>query len=366
MKISELLKDWGIEKKVFTITVDNASANDSMQAHILNLIVQDGLDVISGALDKIRDSVKYVRGSQTRENLFQNCMETFKDALCNLAEVDKSYKSLPSDLEWERAELICELLQPFAELTKMISGSSYPTANLYFMQVWAIKCWLRDHEDSSDPVICDMVENMNEKYEKYWEEFSDILAIAAVFDPRLKFAFLEFCYNILDPSTTKSKLAHVRKKMDQLFGAYKKDTSNVASTSKVSRRNVPFGYDGFYTYFSQKHGGNGKSPLDTYLEESGLDMVQFKNLNLLSYWKDNSGRFKELALMACDVLSIPLTTVASESAFSIGSRVLNKYRSCLLPSNVQALICARNWVRGFEELGDEFEFVEEEGTIVAV
>ncbi|XP_019099713.1 PREDICTED: zinc finger BED domain-containing protein RICESLEEPER 2-like [Camelina sativa] len=179
MKISELLKDWGIEKKVFTIIIDNASANDSMQ----------------GALDKIRDSVKYVRGSQTRENLFQNCMETvgiqaeaglisdvatrwnsthlmlsraiqFKGALCNLAEVDKS---LPSDFEWERAELICELLQPFAELTKMISSSSYPIANLYFMQVWAIKCWLRDHDDSSDPVICDMVENMNEKY---WEEFS--------------------------------------------------------------------------------------------------------------------------------------------------------------------------------------------------
>ncbi|XP_010490162.1 PREDICTED: zinc finger BED domain-containing protein RICESLEEPER 1-like [Camelina sativa] len=140
----------------------------------------------------------------------------------------------------------------------MISGSSYPTANLYFMQVWAIKCWLRDHEDSSDLVICDMVEDMNEIYEKYWEEFSDILAIAAVFDPRLKFAFLEFCYNILDPSTSKSKLAHVRKKMDQLFGGYKKDTSNVASTSQFSRRNVPFGYDGSYTYFSQKNGTNGK------------------------------------------------------------------------------------------------------------
>ena len=32
MKLSELLKDWGIEKKVFTLTVDNASANDTMQS----------------------------------------------------------------------------------------------------------------------------------------------------------------------------------------------------------------------------------------------------------------------------------------------------------------------------------------------
>lgn len=82
LKLTELLREWGLEKKVFSLTVDNASANDNMQGilkrklqkdlvcsgeffhvrcsvHILNLIVQDGLAVISGALDKIRETLSF-------------------------------------------------------------------------------------------------------------------------------------------------------------------------------------------------------------------------------------------------------------------------------------------------------------------
>jgi hypothetical protein len=39
-------------------------------AHILNLIVQDGLKEIINAIQKIRDSVKYFRRSQVRKHNF--------------------------------------------------------------------------------------------------------------------------------------------------------------------------------------------------------------------------------------------------------------------------------------------------------
>ena len=69
---------------------------------------------------------------------------------------------------------------------------------------------------------------------------------------------------------------------------------------------------------------------------------------VIKYWKDNSNRFKELSRMVFDVLCILITTVSSESSLLWEvARVLSKYRNRLLPSNFQALICARNWLRGF-------------------
>ena len=90
-----LLKEWGIEKRVFTITLDNVSYNDTLVshlkrhhsfrpylpyggeffhvrcgAHILNLIVQDGLKVINEVVYNLRESVKYVRSSDHRKLRF--------------------------------------------------------------------------------------------------------------------------------------------------------------------------------------------------------------------------------------------------------------------------------------------------------
>ena len=85
------------------------------------------------------------------------------------------------------------------------------------------------------------------------------------------------------------------------------------------------------------------------MDESSLEFRYFPNLNVLDFWKNNRKRCPTLSVMASDVLSIPITTVASEFGFSISARVLNKYRSRLLGDNVQALICTRNWIQGFSD-----------------
>lgn len=84
--------DWEIES-LFTITVDNASANEKTvnylkkklrnwsrdllvlngsylhvrcSSHIINLIVKDGLNTMKTSRDSICDAVKYVRSSPSR------------------------------------------------------------------------------------------------------------------------------------------------------------------------------------------------------------------------------------------------------------------------------------------------------------
>ena len=54
-------------------------------------------------------------------------------------------------------------------------------------------------------------------------------------------------------------------------------------------------------------------------------------------------------MVARDVLAIPVSTMASESAFSTGGRILDPFRSSLSPKVVEALGCTQNWLRSTHE-----------------
>ena len=57
----------------------------------------------------------------------------------------------------------------------------------------------------------------------------------------------------------------------------------------------------------------------------------------------------ELSLMARDLMSIPITTVASKSCFTTRKKkILTPYRSRLLPENVEVTLCTKSWLYGFE------------------
>ena len=89
--IYKCLQEWEIEHKIFTISVDNAAYNDRALrrlketfsrvkklscggrlfhirccAHILNLLVKDGLAKIEHIIEDVREGIKYINNSEGR------------------------------------------------------------------------------------------------------------------------------------------------------------------------------------------------------------------------------------------------------------------------------------------------------------
>ncbi|KAL6511262.1 hypothetical protein OROHE_020486 [Orobanche hederae] len=332
----------------------------------------------------IRESVKYVRSSQMRRQKFLECVSKlslsskrglrqdvptrwnstflmldsalyYKKAFMNFQLSDANYKSCPSSAEWDRIEKIRGFLSLFYDVSNLFSGSNYPTANLYFRPVVMCFSSLRQNSDSPDEYIKKMALKMLPKFEKYWSDFSLILTIAVVFDPRYKLQFVDFFYNKLYGSNSCQFLL-VKDKLFSLFGVYCKnhnDTfgcgkdrdsimkdSNCDFTNEESMAVVEeFSALDFEFGLSQQ-----KSLLEYYLEEKRMDVKS--SLDILSYWKGMFYKYPQVACMARDILSIPITTVASESVFSVSGRVLDQYRSSLKPSTAEAIICTRDWLYG--------------------
>jgi hypothetical protein len=91
----DVLLEWNIDRKLCTVTMDNCSTNDSViniiidklqrsslvmrgsmlhmccAAHVLNLIVKDGLGVIGPCIEKVRDSVGLWTASTKRRQRFE-------------------------------------------------------------------------------------------------------------------------------------------------------------------------------------------------------------------------------------------------------------------------------------------------------
>jgi hypothetical protein len=88
-----------------------------------------------------------------------------------------------------------------------------------------------------------------------------------------------------------------------------------------------------------------KNELDRYLEEETLSNYENDNFDILGWWKLEGTRYPTLRLVVRDILAVPITTVASESAFSTSGRLLHDHRSRFTPKMLEVLMCSQSWLR---------------------
>lgn len=192
-------------------------------------------------------------------------------------------------------------------------------------------------------------------------ELNVALVIATFLDPRRKEDYLDFFY-----SKVCTNEDMISKQVDVALGWVRKyvkkyelqAATSTTSSTPPSQGNSTIGSpiagkrkleEEFAQHKSRRKSRVQKSELDTYLEEScEEDTLDF---DVLGWWKKRVAKFPILSSMARDFLAIPLSTVASESAFSSGGRILGDSRSSLTPDMLQALVCAKDWL--YMPKGDE-------------
>ena len=86
--------------------------------------------------------------------------------------------------------------------------------------------------------------------------------------------------------------------------------------------------------------------IDKYLGSRLVSSHQV-SLDVLKRWKDNQVEFSILSVFARDILSVPVSTISSESAFSLSGWILDNRRMSLNPEMVECLTCLKHWELAF-------------------
>jgi hypothetical protein len=188
----EALVEWNLDEKISTLTLDNCTTNDKViselikkigkrklmlegkllhmhcAAHILNLIVRDGLDVIKDSIAKVRESVAFWTATPKRVEKFEEIAKNVKVKMENklgldcktrwnstyrmlsialpcarafdrATRVEKLFDCAPSEEEWAFASEVVDRLKLFNDITAVFSGTNYVTSNIQLLKICRLK-----------------------------------------------------------------------------------------------------------------------------------------------------------------------------------------------------------------------------------
>ncbi|KAG6427467.1 hypothetical protein SASPL_111712 [Salvia splendens] len=152
-------------------------------AHILNLVVEDGMKQIGMTVVRVREAVKWIKGSSTRSKAFKDIakaampyelvMKLFSDVtpqfgrdLRNLKHNDLTV-GVPGEEDWIEVRKMCSFLQSFYAMTRLVSGTTYATSYSFLMEMCDIFLIIKRLEDDEDAEIRYMAKKMMEKLGKY-------------------------------------------------------------------------------------------------------------------------------------------------------------------------------------------------------
>ena len=388
MNIAEKLKEigerWGILEYVLTVSHDQASNMEAAvrilteqynwqslpcSAHKLQLCVLAGLNIsaidrLTAAVKKIvahfRHSVvatvalkekqeqmnisakKLINSCATRWNSTYEMLERILKLRWPIIAVlsDESvtkrsdrYLDLKTE-QWKLVEDLVPVLEPFSVATTFFSYEENVSISSVFAIVYGLLDHLEPKEESTyeSKVIRDFKETVTaqiiERFELRSLHSAHPMLMGSLLDPRFKNITLS---KFKEESETKKLKESLLELMDMYTSG-----DNTGSPSPAAPKKQKL------TALDKLLGPEElmikpptfENELEKYLAESPISRKQ----NPLTWWRENTSRFKSLSCVAQRLLCMPATSTSSERIFSKAGLTVTKLRSCLKPKHVDALL----------------------------
>ncbi|KAL2932935.1 putative AC transposase [Bienertia sinuspersici] len=336
----------GRVNKLFSISLDNATINTSaMQflkedpsiklvldgslmhvrccAHILNLCVQDGLDELRTLLEPIRNyglrKKVIALDTPTRWNSTYKLLHdaiAYRDVLTDMYNESRAMDGqfITND-HWSIAKIVHDVLETFDNATHIFSYVYEPNIHMVILECMKIICTIKQISLANpSAAVKRLLDNMKVKWCAYFTEFPPIYAIAAILDPGVKLEDVQF-----DVPYYVNNCKRILERLCEDYGAVIQPQP-VGSCIGASRFGILIP-----VLKKSRPDGSGSS------SSSSSNIVV----------ENHSSKFPVLARIAKDILAIPASTIASESAFNAGRRVLDEKDLVFLPKALKCVYVRR-------------------------
>ncbi|CAL0332345.1 unnamed protein product [Lupinus luteus] len=272
--IVSCLSNWHLEGRIFTLVLDKFFSNETVignlrdhlslknpmllngqllskncYARVLTRLALDALLAMSEPINKVRESVRYVKSSKYQEKKFfelkqqlqvpgvvdllideQNKWDTIYHmivAACELKEVfacfdafDPNYKTILTMDEWKQVETLRTYLKYLYNATNILTVQPYPTANIFFPAVSKLHMQLTNATISHDHFCSNLITPLQVRFDQYWRENCLILAVALAMDPRYKMKLVESTFAKIFGESAELWIRMVEVGLHELFVEY--------------------------------------------------------------------------------------------------------------------------------------------------
>ncbi|XP_061129317.1 zinc finger BED domain-containing protein 4-like [Syngnathus typhle] len=244
--------------------------------------------------------------------------------------------------QWVLIENILSVLDPFEQLTKEISSFDASVADVIPL-IAALKRLL-SKEVETDHGVKTIKSTLLESVKRRFTESNDdpLHFIATVLDPRYKDHYLDVGIKQCAREMIQAAMDADNPLGDRPAHSAGGEQSAEKRTrhSALDEGHAPLLSD-MFNEILQESAPNNRQPtsstaqqLDGYLSEVPIS----RSDDPLAYWRNNHGRFPDLAKMARKYLSAPCTSTDSERLFSAAAHVLDEKRNRLHCDKAEKLL----------------------------